>query len=225
MMEVRRAVGPARWVTLLTATLVVGSSVGCGSAVQSGAAHGASASSAGVATGQVQPPTGSAWLVLGDQPKGQGLTQEVSGGSTGDSEYHTDTVGGLSALVFDPNTAAPDNPVSYLYFQVDPSSPLVQRDSLYLSVQYDDPTSGQLLAEYDSTDTSAPVNGAYKSSPSVLRLTGSKKWQWICWHLTQARLQEHENGQSDFRLDGSPGVAVHEVILSPTPPKGLQCVG
>lgn len=164
-------------------------------------------------------------MIFGDTPVAHGLTQEQAGGTSGDSEYETATTGGRPSFLFDANTASAANPLSYLYFQVDTSSALMSGSpsTLYLTVTYYDALAGgQLFAEYDSTDTSAPVNGAYKAVGTKVTTTGAKAWQSVTWSLPEFNFQQQENGGSDFRLDGSAGVAVGSVVVSLKAPAGAK---
>ncbi len=140
----------------------------------------------------------------------------VVGAHQGDSLFSSSTVGGKGADVFAKNTASAGNPVTYIYLQVNPSSTLVtaKPSTLYLTVDYyDSPAKGQVMYNYDSTIASAPVNGAYGGTASVT-LGGSAQWKQVTWKLTQVSFQQKENNNADLRIGGSPGVAVHEVMLS-----------
>ena len=146
----------------------------------------------------------------------------VVGAHQGDSLFSSSTVGGKSADVFAKNTASAGNPVTYIYLQVSPSSTLVtaKPSTLYLTVDYyDSPAKGQVMYNYDSTIASAPVNGAYAGTAAVT-LGGSAQWKQVTWKLTQVSLQQKENNNADLRVAGSPGVAVHQVMLSTSVPAG-----
>ncbi len=228
-----RSAGVACAAGLLLPLLAACGSTGGGGAAGSTATPGAGGSSAakGSAATAAAPSCtdakDSVCLIAGDNPVAHGLAQEQAGGQVGDSEYHTATTGGRPSFVFDANSADGNNPVSYLYFQVDPNSGLLSGSpsALYLTVTYyDAPAGGQVWAEYDSTDTTAPVNGAYKSVATQITTTGTNAWKSVTWSLPQADFQEKENGASDFRLDGKPGVAVGSVVVSTKPPAGAKPV-
>lgn len=87
----------------------------------------------------------------------------------------------------------------YLYFKVDDS---FKQDALMnarLEVEYFDAAPGRLLVEYDGSDTSAPLNGAYTRSQSVA-LAGDKRWKNATLRLSAARFLNSQNGGADFRL-------------------------
>ncbi len=159
---------------------------------------------------------------LSSTPTCTGLTIEAP--HQADSDFTSGTVGGESADVFSTNTAAPTNPVSYLYFQVSKSFLASNPTTLYLTVDYygqvsSNPTCSSktlncaLIANYDSTTSL----GAY-GQVGPLEVNQGASWQSVTWKLTQSSFHEGENNASDFRLGGSPGVAVHSVTLSLTAP-------
>jgi hypothetical protein len=153
---------------------------------------------------------------------GSGLTQTQDNpvGSTGDSDYTVEPVGGSLSFVFQQNTASKGAPISYLYWYVNSNeAAFLSAHTLYLTVRYyDTPAKGQLSADYDSSISTAPVNGAYENTGNIT-LGGTAAWKTQTWTLKDALFQGKENGNADFRLDGTVGVAVSEVILSLTPPK------
>jgi len=155
-------------------------------------------------------------LVLGTT--GGGLNVVQVGAHEGDSEFHVATVAGKSAEVFDPNTASPGSTFSYLYFTVNVPG-WVFPQTVYLTVTYyDGPAGGQLQVNYDAVGSGL---GAYYATPyPTLTMTGSGQWKQASWALTDAAFQGRENFAADFRLAGTPGVAVHEVALSLSPVGG-----
>jgi hypothetical protein len=79
------------------------------------------------------------------------------------------------------------------------------------------PAQPSLRIDYDSSDTSAPVQGAYEPTTTAFP-DGVDRWTTATWELTGVELQGAENCGADLRLAGSPGVAVHEVVLDTAPP-------
>ncbi len=79
------------------------------------------------------------------------------------------------------------------------------------------PSSDTLQLEYDSSDPQAPMDGAYKS---VTALVPPDKaiWQIHTWKLSDVDFRGRQNFGADFRLSGTPGIAVHQVIVSLQPP-------
>ncbi len=178
--------------------------------VAMGAAVGASAATTSVS------------CVLGSTPTCQGLT--IVGAQTGDSLFSSGTVGGQSADIFQKNTTPGNNPVAYIYLQVDRATGFLSANptTMYLTVQYYDQSQAGacsttvpcfLTYNYDSTIASAPVNGAYAGTTNQ-NLGGTAAWKTVTWKLTQTAFNEGENNQADFRIAGTVGVAVHSVVLS-----------
>ncbi len=156
--------------------------------------------------------------VVGSTASCTGMT--AVGAHSGDSLFTSGTIGGKGAEIFSKNTASPSNPVTYIYLQVNPSAALMttKPSTLYLTVDYyDSPAKGQLMYNYDSTIASAPVKGAYAGTASVT-LSGRAQWKHVTWKLTHISFQQKENNSADLRIGGSPGVAVHEVMLSTSAP-------
>ena len=134
------------------------------------------------------------------------------GAHLGDSNFHPSQVGGKTAAVFDRNRPSPTNPVSYLYFVANvPGWSYPQ--TLDLSVEYwDAPSRGTLHASYD---TPAPgVAGAYASAGSTVTLSGAGGWKTATWTLSRADFTGRQNNGADFRVSGSPGVAIHRIRLA-----------
>ena len=196
-----------------------------GRALRAVAAAGILTAAAGVAAG-ASAATTSVSCVLGASPACQGLT--VVGAQQGDSLFSTGTVGGEAADIFQKNTTPGNNPVSYVYFQVVPSTSLLSSNpaTLYLTVQYyDKAQSGTctkaapcfLTYNYGSTIASAPVNGAYAGT-ATQNLGGTAAWKTVTWKLTQVSFKEQENNQADFRVAGTAGLAIHSVEVSLSAP-------
>lgn len=75
------------------------------------------------------------------------------------------------------------------------------------------PGSASLNVQYDSTDTTAPVDGAYQSTAAVFP-TGQNRWETYTWKLTGVDFSGAENYGADLRLAGAPGIAVNRVVLT-----------
>lgn len=166
-------------------------------------------------------------FVAGAQPATNGIIQVQAGGNVGDSEYSVGAVAGRPAFIFAKNTTVvPQTPTaaSYLYFQVDRTSGFLSSTphTLYLTVTYyDSPGKALLQPQYDSSIASAPVHGAYASAAAVTT-TGTKAWKTVTFQLNQTNFAEGENGGADFRLAGTPGLAVAGVALATQPPTGAK---
>lgn len=167
-----------------------------------------SAQSVGMAVAQANVAAIS--LVLGNGTSSLNLTQ--LGAHAGDSEFHLAQVGGRSAEVFDANTASPGGTVSYLYFAANVPGWAYPR-TLALSVEYyDSPAGGSLQVQYDTS--TAGLGGAYTPAAPNLTLGGTAAWKTQTWTLAQADFTGRQNFGADFRLAGTPGVAVHRVTLA-----------
>ncbi len=194
-----------------------------GRIVRAVATAGALVATMGMAIG-AQAAT-SASCTLGATASCSGLS--IVGPHIGDSFFTSGTVGGQSADIFQKNTTPGNNPTAYIYFQVAKGSPLLSDSTLYLTVQYYDQAQGATCtkaapcfwtADYDSTVASAPVNGAYNNIGSQVNLGGTAAWITKTFKLANASLKEGENNSADFRIDGTIGLAVHQVTLSDTAP-------
>jgi hypothetical protein len=142
------------------------------------------------------------------------------------------TVGGLSARTI----AAEDSP-SYphnMYFQVADNVAYSGSYVARVSVQYYDDGTNSFLLQYDSTDCSAILSGAYTSGGSVTK-TNTGSWQTATFNLPNAHFANRENNSADFRLAmGSAAtdqLTVHEVTVAfvqdntpvpPTPAAGTK---
>jgi hypothetical protein len=56
---------------------------------------------------------------------------------------------------------------------------------------------------YDGS--TAAVNPKYTSGEGMAFISGSSQWKLHTWYLTDALFMNQENGQSDFRVDGTGG--------------------
>lgn len=77
------------------------------------------------------------------------------------------------------------------------------------------PSPASLQIDYNSSNRSAPVSGAYDSTPAVLASPG---WQVHTWKLSDVAWGGRQNFAADLRLSGAVGVAVHQVVLGLRPP-------
>lgn len=76
-----------------------------------------------------------------------------------------------------------------------------------VELTYRDYGRGNITLQYDSTDGSAPVKGAYKQAEKVAKLTNSGKWRSEIWTLEDARFNKRQNGGSDYRFSYTGGEA------------------
>jgi hypothetical protein len=208
---------PGRWVSAAAvAALILGLSGPAVHAASAGPEHTAARAQAA----QVPPGT-TASVVLGATNTDNGLAQVD--GPDGRTAPVTD--GGLSART----TAAEDQP-SYphnMYFQVADSVAYNGSYVAQVSVQYYDQGSNSFTLQYDSTDCSQPLSGAYKPAGSATKgNTGT--WQTATFNLPDAHFANRENNSADFRLGmtsaATDQLAVHQVTVTfekdntPVPP-------
>ena len=69
-----------------------------------------------------------------------------------------------------------------------------------IELTYRDYGRDEIRLQYDSTDKSAAVEGAYKTAKKTAKLTNSGKWRTELWTLEDARFDKRQNGGSDFRF-------------------------
>lgn len=137
-----------------------------------------------------------------------------------DGPYTVETVLGQPALVSEVGVSGPGAYHQYLYFKV-PSTLVspTQRD-VSVQVTYAMNQSNAFFLQYDSTNTSAPVNGAYATAYPVgtdgpVTVTNTGQYQTATFQLTNADFVGGENGGADFRIAvENAGLAVSKVTVS-----------
>ncbi len=108
---------------------------------------------------------------------------------------------------------------SYLYFAVDDGFRRRAGRALDVELDYLDTGFGDVVLDYDSTDVGAPVGGAYKSHPFVVRRANTGRWQTARFHITDARFRGSQNVQADFRFyNGGDDLLVRAVRVRRTGP-------
>jgi hypothetical protein len=130
-------------------------------------------------------------LLRATPERSRGLTAP----SSGDGEY---------SLVDRNGMAAWSVPASrYLYLSIsDGSRPWPAHMGADLEVDYFDgggPPS-DFHVEYDSTDGTQPLNGAYKGHPNLVHLSGSNQWRTARFHIPDPRFAGTQNLHSDLRV-------------------------
>ncbi len=88
----------------------------------------------------------------------------------------------------------------YIYFIIDPSFKAADCRNVQVTVHYFDAARGWFEVQYDGPDPSAPGNGAYTRCPTKVTLKGTRTWELEKFRLTDARLENSQNGNADFRL-------------------------
>ncbi len=131
-------------------------------------------------------PTG-AFLLLGRRPTGQGLTMPFIQGVPEGDHRRTDVAGGGENV--------------FLYFAVADQFLREPKRPAEVAVEYLDQGTAPFGLDYDSTDESAPIKGAFKSAPEHRR-TNTGEWKTALFTLPDARFANREHMGSDFRLWG-----------------------
>ncbi|HEY4461502.1 MAG TPA: hypothetical protein VGN41_02460, partial [Streptosporangiaceae bacterium] len=169
----------------------------------------------------IVPAGTTASVVLGATNTDSGLAQ-VDGP---DGRTAPVAAGGLSG-----RANAPEDQPSYphnIYFQVDDSVAYNGSYVAQVSVEYYDQGSNQFALQYDSTDCSVALSGAYKQAGTVTK-TNTGTWKTATFSLPDAHFANRENNSADLRLAMGPGssdqLTVHQVTVTfvqdntPVPP-------
>jgi hypothetical protein len=93
-----------------------------------------------------------------------------------------------------------DTVARYLYVDVDDTFALEASGRLEIEIQYRDDPGVRFGLEYDSSDATAPLGGAYKGHSRVVQGQGSGEWRTALFHVEDARFAGAQNGMADFRL-------------------------
>ncbi|MCZ6795672.1 MAG: DUF5010 domain-containing protein [Planctomycetota bacterium] len=106
----------------------------------------------------------------------------------------------------------------YIYFDVADSFFWAQATPLVVEVTFLDDGKGSVGLDYDSTDPSALLSGAFKPAAEI-RKEGTGRWKTVTLRLEDAAFTGRANG-NDFRLvdrDGS--LKVHRVVVRLATPR------
>ncbi len=129
-------------------------------------------------------PSG-AFLLLGQRCTGQGMTMPfIQGVPEGDHRRTNLAAGGEE---------------TFIYFALADGIPRDPKRPVEVAVEYLDRGGKDFGLDYDSTDATAPINGAFKSAPPCTR-TNTGEWKTHVFALPDARLAHREHMGSDFRL-------------------------
>ena len=88
----------------------------------------------------------------------------------------------------------------YLYFQIDDSFKWTRAMDAVIAVEFHDHAGGSFTIQYDSHDSSATLDGAYKDCPERIALRGTNTWKTARFTLDHARFDGSQNAGADFRL-------------------------
>jgi hypothetical protein len=126
-----------------------------------------------------------AFLLLGQRCTGQGITMPfIRGVPEGDHRRTNVAAGGEETFIY---FAVADE------FMREPKGPVE------VAVEYLDRGTAEFGLDYDSTDETAPVKGAFKSAERC-RKTNTGEWKTHVFVLQDARFADREHRGSDFRL-------------------------
>lgn len=87
----------------------------------------------------------------------------------------------------------------FLYFKIDDGFKWADAMEVLVVVDYLDAARGTMRLDFDGSDLSAPLAGAYSPGGSVA-LSGSRAWSTTSFHLKAARFLNRQNGGADFRI-------------------------
>jgi hypothetical protein len=97
-------------------------------------------------------------------------------------------------------TSITPHPGRYLYFVVDNSFKRPSPTDFRVDVEYCDTAAGTLALEYDGSDATKPLSGAYTRAPETLSLLNRRGWGTVRFQLPAAAFLNSQNQQADFRL-------------------------
>ena len=136
------------------------------------------------AAGPGEPPAG-AFLLLGRRCTGQGITMPfIQGAPEADCRRTNLATGGED---------------TFIYFAVADAYRKEPKRPVTITMEYLDKGTAEFGLDYDSTDETAPISGAFKSAPACKR-TGSGEWRTHTFTLPDARLTNREHMGADFRV-------------------------
>ncbi|MHB1458460.1 MAG: hypothetical protein ACYC0V_16250 [Armatimonadota bacterium] len=135
----------------------------------------------------VTPPKG-AFALLGSRITGQGVAPVFMTGIPEGDYRRTD----LKANWIENQ---------YIYFSVADQFIREPKSPVEVEIEYLDDGNGAIGMDYDSSDKTAFVEGAFKAAPEFNR-TGTGEWKTHVWTLPDARFVNREHAGSDFRIYG-----------------------
>ncbi len=136
-----------------------------------------------------------------------------------DGQYALQTVLGQLALVSQPGTGKAPSYAQNLYFQVPPSLVSTTQPDVQIKVTYANNQSNAFFVQYDSSNTAAPVKGAYApaypaGTSTPVTVTSAGQYQTATFDLANALFQGAQNGGADFRIAvQKPGLAISSVTV------------
>ncbi len=95
---------------------------------------------------------------------------------------------------------APVSSSRYFYFDAHDHFSRTKKGPLEIQCEYLDQGNGPIVLEYDSTDATAPLGGAYKVSPNVTERSNSGQWRTASFAVPDPRFAGSQNNGADFRF-------------------------
>lgn len=155
------------------------------------------------------PAASTVAAVAGQAPAGLAFLGVGAAAAGSDGNLDLVAQGGLQAVATWP-TGRSRTPGSFVYLQIDPSSPVDAAAAVRVQVTYLATPGQGFQVQYDGT------GGPYEPGPSVAS-PGTGAWTTATVTLRGARFDEGQNGGADLRLfarDGSQPLVVREVEIS-----------
>lgn len=129
-----------------------------------------------------------AFLLMNRRPSGQGLTRPFLQGAPDGDHIRTERALGSEW--------------QFIYFAISDEFMKEPGAPVEVEIEYLDKGTDMVGLDYDSTDPSAPINGAFKSAPGIKK-TNTGQWKTAVFRLDDAKFANREHMGSDFRIYGS----------------------
>ncbi len=137
-----------------------------------------------------------------------------------DGQFTVQTVLGQQTVVSQLGVSGASPYVQYLYFKVPPNLVPSTQPNVQIQVTYANNQANGFYLQYDSSNASAPVNGAYTTgfpagTNAPVAVTNTGQYKTATFDLTNAAFTGAENGGADFRVAiENPGLAVSSVTIT-----------
>jgi hypothetical protein len=92
------------------------------------------------------------------------------------------------------------SPPNYFYLDADDHFLVQSKETLEIELEYLNSGAGEVILQYDSTDSGLPYAGTYKLCPSSIRCTNNGQWQTARFSVSDARFAGRQNNGADFRF-------------------------
>jgi hypothetical protein len=137
-----------------------------------------------------------------------------------DGQYSIQTVLGQQAMVSQLGAGGSGPYVQYLYFKVPQDLVAPTQSHVQIQVTYANNQPNGFYLQYNSSDTAAPLNGAYTTGFPVgtnapVTVSNTGQYHTASFDLSNAQFQGTENGGADFRIAiENPGLAISSVTVT-----------